>query len=81
MAFVGIVSTVEGATKAWVRELLRGLTRELAAHAPLKNPAVLADQLTLMVGGIYGAVQALGDGGPARDARTAAESLIEAAAR
>jgi AcrR family transcriptional regulator len=68
-------------TKAWVRDLLRGLTDELAAATPLKDPAALADQLALVVEGIYGSVQALGDGGPARQARAAAESLIEAASR
>jgi AcrR family transcriptional regulator len=56
--------------KAWVR----GRLRELVAGAP--EPDALADRLALLVDGVYGSVQALGAGGPARQARAAAEALM-----
>jgi AcrR family transcriptional regulator len=69
------------ATKAWVRDHLAKLTDQLAEATPLNAPAALADQLALIVEGVYASVQALGDNGPARQARGAAEALLEAASR
>ena len=66
--------------KAWVRDLLRGLTAELAATRRLSDPDALADQLALVMEGVYGSVQALGPDGPAARAATAAAALIDAAA-
>jgi AcrR family transcriptional regulator len=69
------------ATKAWVRDLFHELTAELATVGPLQDPAALADQLALVVEGVYASVQALGDRGPAAQARTVATTLIDAASR
>lgn len=67
------------ATKAWVRGRFRELADELAADEPLRDPAVLADQLALIFEGVYASVQALGTTGPASGARGTAEALIDAA--
>ena len=67
------------ATKAWVRERLAQLTADLADETPVGDPAALADQLALVLEGVYASVQALGADGPARQARRAAETLIAAA--
>lgn len=67
------------ATKVWVRERLAQLTGDLAAETPVTDPAALADQLAIVMEGVYASVQALGAGGPARQARRAAETLIDAA--
>jgi AcrR family transcriptional regulator len=68
------------ATKAWVRDRLRELTNELLADTPVADVAALADQLALVMEGVYASVQALGADGPARQARAVAEVLIEMAA-
>jgi AcrR family transcriptional regulator len=62
------------ATKTWVRARLG----ELTATMPVDDPAVLADQLALVMEGVYASTQALGVQGPARRARTFAELLITA---
>ncbi len=67
------------ATKAWVRERLAQLTADLADETPVGDPAALADQLALVMEGVYASVQALGADGPARQARRAAETLIDTA--
>jgi AcrR family transcriptional regulator len=67
------------ALKAWVREHLRQLTRDLAAREPVADPDALADQLAIVVEGVYASVQALGDSGPARQARALAVTLLDAA--
>jgi AcrR family transcriptional regulator len=54
-------------TKAWVRDQVRELAGE-----------VLADQLVLIMEGVYASVQALGVDGPARQARQLVESLLTA---
>jgi AcrR family transcriptional regulator len=69
------------ATKAWVRSRLGQLTDELAATTRVDDPAALADQLALVMEGVYGSVQALGVSGPARHARTLVETLLDAATR
>lgn len=68
------------AHKAWVRDLLLELVRELAQDTPIADPAALADELALIAEGIYGSVQSLGASGPARLGRTCAEILLDVAA-
>ena len=65
------------ATKAWVR----GRLGELTAAMAVGDPDALADQLALVMEGVYASAQALGAGGPARRARALAETLMDAAAR
>lgn len=67
------------ATKAWVRQHLGTLTSELAAVAPLAHPGLLADQLVLVMEGVYASVQALGADGPAKAGPTLAAALLDAA--
>jgi AcrR family transcriptional regulator len=62
--------------KAWVRERLRALTRDLAASDEVPDPEALADRLALVMDGVYGSVAALGTDGPAREARWLVESLL-----
>jgi AcrR family transcriptional regulator len=65
------------AVKAWVRAKLHELTAELALGAT--DIDVLADQLALVVEGIYASTAALGVDGPASQARTVAATLLDAA--
>ena len=67
------------ATKAWVHGRLRELTDALAATEPVRDPEALADQLAVVMEGVYASAQALGAGGPARRARAMAETLMDAA--
>lgn len=69
------------AHKAWLRELFRRLTGQLAAETVLADPDGLAEELMLVADGIYGSVQSLGPGGPARFGRRCAENLIRTATR
>jgi AcrR family transcriptional regulator len=69
------------ALKDWVRAQIRRLADELAAERPVKDAAALGDQLVLVFEGVYASIQALGNEGPARNARRAAMSLIAAADR
>jgi AcrR family transcriptional regulator len=69
------------ATKAWVRRRLRELTDALAEVTPLSDPEALADQLAVVMEGVYASAQALGAAGPARRGRAIAEALIDAALR
>jgi AcrR family transcriptional regulator len=65
------------AVKAWVR----GKLHELAAELPHQTPAgvaVLADQLALVVEGLYASIAALGSDGPARYARDLAALVLDA---
>lgn len=68
------------ATKAWVRQHLRKLTAELAAGTPVADPPALADQLVIIMEGVYATVQALGADGPAQQARALAVTLLDASA-
>ena len=61
------------AVKGWVRASLGELLAGLGAVA---DPEVLADQLALVMEGVYGSVQALGVGGPAQRGRAFAEALL-----
>jgi AcrR family transcriptional regulator len=65
------------ATKAWVRARLGELTEDLE----IGDPAELADQLALVIEGVYASTQALGADGPSRRARAMAETLLAAAER
>ncbi|HTZ29696.1 MAG TPA: TetR family transcriptional regulator [Streptosporangiaceae bacterium] len=67
------------AVKAWAREHLRQLTRELAAGSAVSDPDALADQLVITMEGVYATVQALGHDGPARQAHALAATLLDAA--
>lgn len=66
--------------KAWVRERFRELTAELAAETLVVDPAMLGDQMALIVDGIYGSIQSLGADGPAASARAIAATLIDGTA-
>jgi tetracycline repressor-like protein len=68
-------------TKAWVRSRFRDLADELAETTPVDDPAALADQLMLVMEGVYASTQALGAAGPARQARALAEMLLDAERR
>jgi AcrR family transcriptional regulator len=65
------------ATKAWVR----GQLGELSTALAVSDPDALADQLAVVMEGVYASAQALGAGGPARRARAIAATLIDAATR
>ncbi|KJK54805.1 TetR family transcriptional regulator C-terminal domain-containing protein, partial [Saccharothrix sp. ST-888] len=62
--------------KRAVRDQLTDLTRELGAG----DPSALAEQLVLLIDGAITAAAISGDPAPARHARTAAETLVTAAA-
>ena len=63
--------------KTWVRERLGQLTAELASGGRAARPDLLADQLSLIMEGVYASVQALTAEGPARHARTVVESILD----
>jgi hypothetical protein len=65
------------AVKHWVRTRLGELAAGLGPAAAGDREA-LADQLALVMEGVYASVQALGVGGPARRARAFAEALLAA---
>ena len=65
------------ANKAWVRARLGELTGELAETSPIDDPIPLADELTLLMEGVYASAQALSAEGPAARARALAEALID----
>jgi AcrR family transcriptional regulator len=67
------------AVKAWVRAKLRELTGQLP-RVPARARAGLADQLALVVEGLYASTAALGVDGPARQARSLAALIIDHAA-
>ena len=66
------------AVKAWVRAKLRELTGQLSLVAP-RARARVADQLALVVEGIYGSTAALGTDGPAKHARSLAALIVDTA--
>jgi AcrR family transcriptional regulator len=63
--------------KTWVRDRFGQLTAALASSRRTTRPALLADQLSLVMEGTYASAQALAADGPARHARTVAESLLD----
>jgi hypothetical protein len=62
-------------TKAWVRDRIG----ELTAQLPVPDPGALADQIVLVMEGVYASVQALGVDGPARQARGLVDAMLTAA--
>lgn len=64
--------------KSWVRAHLRELVGQLPHLAPGKADGV-ADRLALIVEGLYASTAALGADGPARQARSLAALVIDAA--
>lgn len=68
------------AVKAWVRGRLRELTGQLPA-VNRRQRDVAADQLALIVEGIYASTSALGTDGPAKHARSLAALVIDTAGR
>jgi AcrR family transcriptional regulator len=66
------------ANKAWVRARLGELTGELAENSPIDNPAALADELALLMEGVYASAQASSAEGPAARARALAEAITDA---
>ena len=64
------------AAKAWVRERLHELVDDLATHTEIEAPGALADQLVLVMEGVYASAQALGPDGPARHARGLVTRLL-----
>jgi AcrR family transcriptional regulator len=67
------------AVKAWVRGKLVELAGQLPGVKPRARRSV-ADQLALVVEGLYGSTAALGVDGPAREARALAELILDSAA-
>lgn len=68
------------AVKAWVRDKLHELAGQLP-DAPPRARAVVADQLALVVEGLYASTAALGTDGPARQAHSLAALIIDTAGR
>jgi AcrR family transcriptional regulator len=60
--------------KTWVRNQFLMLAKEL--ESPGTDPAIIADQLMLVMEGVYATVQAFGATGPAVQARTLVETLL-----
>jgi AcrR family transcriptional regulator len=60
------------AMKSWVRAQFGALVSSL----PVADPELLADQLSLVMEGVYASAQALGADGPARRARALVEMLL-----
>jgi len=63
--------------KAWVRDRFGQPAAALAGDGRPTRPEMLADQLSLVMEGTYASAQALSADGPARHARTVAESLLD----
>ena len=63
--------------KAWVRDRFGQLAAALAGDGRTAWPGLLADQLSLVMEGTYASAQALSAAGPARHARTVAQSLLD----
>jgi len=66
--------------KAWIRARLGDLVDRLAEVRDVADPAAMADQLSLVVEGLYASSQSLGSDGPARQARRLAEAILSTAA-
>lgn len=63
-------------TKAWVRARLGEVTAELARSATAGDADELADELAVILEGVYASVASLGAEGPARRARALVERLL-----
>jgi AcrR family transcriptional regulator len=64
--------------KTWVRDRLGQLTVQLTTRRDTE-PELLANQLSLVMEGVYASAQALSAHGPARHARVLAELVLNAA--
>lgn len=64
------------ATKTWMRAQFGELAREYARDHDVADPEELADELSLVMEGVYASVQALGADGPARRARELVGRLL-----
>ncbi|MFC9997123.1 TetR/AcrR family transcriptional regulator [Nocardia sp. NPDC127526] len=64
------------AMKTWVRAQFSALVGELSARTPHPVPAALADQLMLIMEGVYATVQEFGPDGPAAQAETVVHALL-----
>lgn len=73
-----VAHTSAQAVKAWVRGKLHELAEELPG-IPKRQVVGVADQLALVVEGIYASTAALGTDGPARQAGALAALVIDAA--
>jgi AcrR family transcriptional regulator len=62
--------------KSWLRTSIGDLTGQLGVN----DPAELADHLTLVLEGLHATGQSLGPGGPAKQARRLAETILSTAA-
>jgi AcrR family transcriptional regulator len=66
------------ANKAWVRARLGELVGELAKTSSVDDPVALADELALLMEGVYASAQSSSAEGPAARARALAEALTDA---
>jgi AcrR family transcriptional regulator len=66
--------------KVWVHDQFRRLTGELASQVPIGEPEVLADDLMLVMEGVYGLTGSQAEQRPAVHARSLVERLVKAAA-
>ncbi|MGK8524339.1 TetR/AcrR family transcriptional regulator [Nocardia asteroides] len=64
------------AMKSWVRAQFGALVGELARTAPIADPHALADQLMLVMEGVYATTQAFGATGPAARSRALVTALL-----
>jgi AcrR family transcriptional regulator len=64
------------ALKSWVRDEIAALTRQLVDAGAAEEAEALADQLTIVMEGVYASVQALGVDGPARQASALVATLL-----
>ena len=64
------------ANKTWVRAQVGALTRQLAETEQIGDPDALAEQLAVLMEGVYASAQAQGADGPAKQARALAEALL-----
>jgi hypothetical protein len=69
------------AVKAWTRDRLAELAAELVGPGRRDEGAELADQLLLVLEGVYASVASLGDSGPAARARSLVALLTDPARR
>jgi AcrR family transcriptional regulator len=62
--------------KTWVRDRFGQLTADLARRGRADHSELLADQLSVIMEGVYASAQALTAAGPSRHARTIVESVL-----
>lgn len=68
------------ACKRWLRDQITQLTSELETEAPSSATELLADQLVLVIEGMYTAAQIFGPEGPSNQAGAIAEALLQLSA-